>query len=88
MVEPNVARSPDGDLTLLNSGPYRPRPKVKPAPTGDTRQRLGALLGNDAAQGASQIHELEPPEAAELVVEQLEAWGYIEPIDLDGERRQ
>lgn len=59
-------------------GPYRPRAKVLPAPTGSTRQRVAELVATDAGEGGpSTVQELPPDEAAELVVDRLVEWGYL-----------
>lgn len=62
---------------VVDRGPYRPRPKVQPAPAGPTRSRLAALIGTDGAAGSAQVHELAPTDAARLVVDRLVEWGYL-----------
>lgn len=60
-------------------GPYRPRARVLPPPQGDARDRVLALTGALVARTPPQLLELEPPEAAAAIVEQLRAWGHLEP---------
>lgn len=75
-VEITAPATPPGP-EVVGRGPYRPRSKVKPAPTGATRERVAALLGAGQAT-ASERHELGPSEAARLVVERLIGWGYLD----------
>jgi electron transfer flavoprotein beta subunit len=64
--------------TVVGTGPYRPRSKVKPAPSGSTRDRVLDLLGvHDGSTGAER-HHTDPATAARLLVDRLVAWGYLE----------
>ncbi|MDH3678453.1 MAG: mycofactocin-associated electron transfer flavoprotein beta subunit [Acidimicrobiia bacterium] len=67
--------------TVVERGPYRPRPKVEPAPAGSTRSRVAALIGTDSSTGSAQVHELAPADAAQLVADQLVNWGYLAEAD-------
>jgi hypothetical protein len=61
---------------------------VKPAPVGSTQERIISLLSTDSGDaGAAVVHELSPEDAAQLVIERLVAWGYIEDAEaaIDGE---
>ncbi len=62
------------------SHPYRPRPRVLAAPTGDALERVRRLT--DAAGAAVASHgdavTLAPPEAAERILASLVLWGYLD----------
>ena len=63
-----------------SSHPYRPRPRVLAAPTGDALERVRRLT--DAAGAAVASHgdavTLDPPEAAERILASLVLWGYLD----------
>ncbi len=75
-----VSTRSDRGLTVVATGPYRPRAKVKPAPTGPTHERIASLTAaGTTTVGEATVRELDPSTAAEVVVERLVAWGYLEP---------
>jgi electron transfer flavoprotein beta subunit len=70
--------------TAIEAGPYRPRARVLPAPTGsDALTRIRSLLSSGAAVTHGDTVTLDPPEAAEQIVKALREWGYLSPV-LDG----
>jgi electron transfer flavoprotein beta subunit len=83
-----VLGPPVGDPPRIEVRPYRPRPRVARAPSGDALERVRDLLhigGADAAH-AERV-TLDPPAAAARIISQLAAWGYIdEPPGPDGTR--
>jgi len=60
--------------------PYRPRPRsIPPPPAGaDHRERIQSLAGTTETGGRAQEVRLDPPEAAEFIIEKLREWGYLE----------
>lgn len=67
-----------GSISVTATGPYRPRARVLPAPTGSTLDRIERLTGVGDDRPATQQLELTPPEAAEVVLERLRQWGYLD----------
>ncbi|MEO7556464.1 MAG: mycofactocin-associated electron transfer flavoprotein beta subunit [Acidimicrobiales bacterium] len=60
------------------TGPYRPRARVLPPPTGaDARERILALSGALVDREPPQLLVLEPAEAADRLLDQLRKWGYL-----------
>jgi electron transfer flavoprotein beta subunit len=65
---------------VVTSGPYRPRAKVKPPPSGSTHDRVVSLVASDAdGPPSTAVQELPASDAASLVVDRLVDWGYVEP---------
>jgi electron transfer flavoprotein beta subunit len=61
------------------TGPYRPRARVLPPPTGtDPRQRILSLTGALVRRDPPQRLVLDPAAAAERLLDQLQRWGYLE----------
>ncbi|MBO0731862.1 MAG: hypothetical protein J2P57_21565, partial [Acidimicrobiaceae bacterium] len=60
--------------------PFRPRTHVVPAPQGlDPHQRLLALTGALAAHDPpTVVGPLDPPEAADTIIEFLRSHGYLD----------
>jgi electron transfer flavoprotein beta subunit len=60
--------------------PFRPRPRVLPAPTGSSAlERIGTLTDTQSAQTSSgDPITLDPAAAADRILEALTAWGYLE----------
>ena len=59
--------------------PFRPRPRVLPAPAGtDALTRIRALTASDGAPAATQAVELSPADAATRILATLTAWGYLD----------
>jgi electron transfer flavoprotein beta subunit len=60
--------------------PYRPRARVLPGPAGATAlDRVRALTESSAATSHShEVVVLDPPEAADRILDALAAWGYRE----------
>lgn len=73
--------------------PFRPRPRVMPAPSGDDAlDRVRALTQASGTSGRSEMVVAEPAEAAARIVDALRTWGYLpsdlgEEEDLPGRRR-
>ena len=72
--------APARSRSTISSHPYRPRPRVLAAPTGDALERVRRLT--DAAGAAVASHgdavTLAPPEAAERILASLVQWGYLD----------
>jgi electron transfer flavoprotein beta subunit len=81
VIEVLTAHAPLGPSATLRSGvprPYRPRPRAVPAPAGGTLDRVRALAG--VATGGREGRRAvvtDPQDAARLVYEALERWGYL-----------
>lgn len=60
--------------------PGRPRSRVTPVPdsTVPTRERMLAITGMLSERARPQVLKLTPPEAADRILAQLRAWGYLE----------
>jgi electron transfer flavoprotein beta subunit len=60
--------------------PFRPRARVLPPPPADlsARERILALTGALVEREPPQLLVLEPDAAADRILEQLRAWGYVE----------
>ncbi|MEI7885758.1 MAG: mycofactocin-associated electron transfer flavoprotein beta subunit [Actinomycetes bacterium] len=59
--------------------PWRPRSRVLPPPVGeDALSRIVELTGAQTHSSASRTLVLDPEQAAEAVLTQLVAWGYLE----------
>lgn len=62
----------------LSIHPYRPRPRVLPAPRqADTLSRVRELTGDTAGHHGETV-VLEPADAARRIVDQLSDWGYLD----------
>jgi electron transfer flavoprotein beta subunit len=58
--------------------PYRPRARTLPPPADpDARRRILALTGALSDRTPPQLLHLDPEEAADRILDQLRAWGYI-----------
>lgn len=77
-----VLPHPAGAPPRIEVRPYRPRPRVLPAPSGDTLDRVRELLHID---GGDAVHAetvtLDPTAAAARIIAQLTAWGYLDRSD-------
>jgi electron transfer flavoprotein beta subunit len=74
-VRPGPAGPLDDDALVA---PFRPRPRVMPAPAGDDAlARVRSLVQPTAAAGRSETVVADPPEAAQRIVAALRAWGYL-----------
>lgn len=64
--------------TLVGQSPYRPRARSLPAPSPelDARQRILALTGAQTERDPPQLLALDPPAAADRILDQLRTWGY------------
>ena len=64
--------------------PWRPRARVVPAPEGDhALDRIVALTGALSDRTPPRTVELEPDAAAQAILDQLAAWGYLEAPVVD-----
>lgn len=72
-------------VSTVHSGPFRPRSQVLPAPEGATIDRIRELTGVGQEQPTAQQLELSPDAAADVVVEQLNTWGYLGDDCVDAE---
>jgi electron transfer flavoprotein beta subunit len=60
-------------------GPYRPRARILPPPTGaDALERVRAITAAGAASSHGETVALDPPEAAARIVQALREWGYLD----------
>lgn len=64
-------------VTEVGRGPYRPRARVLPPPSGDTRQRVLTLTAALIEHDPPQLVELEPEAAAAAILDQLRLWGQL-----------
>lgn len=70
-------RSDDQHADLIR--PYRPRPRVVPAPAGAAAlDRIRALTDATTAVAHGETVTLDPPAAADRIVEALVEWGYLD----------
>jgi len=77
VIDEAVATSPRSPR-VLSTGPWRPRARVLPPPVGDAaRDRIVHLTGALVDRTPPRRVELEAPAAAEAILEQLRAWGYL-----------
>jgi electron transfer flavoprotein beta subunit len=61
----------------VRTTPFRPRPRVLPAPGGATaRERILALTGALVDRDPPRVVRLDPAAAADELLAQLQAWGY------------
>ncbi len=68
-----------GHQSRVRVGPFRPRARALAPPAGaDARSRVLELTGAASTRSASRTVALDPPHAAEAILEQLRAWGYID----------
>lgn len=78
----DVEVSPGGGVTHADpprQRPWRPRARVVPAPQGDTAlDRIVALTGALVDRTPPRTVELPPDEAAEVILDQLVVWGYVD----------
>lgn len=66
---------------IIGSGPYRPRPNVKPGPAGTTRERLLTLSGSEAGEMSARVFDGDADQAAAIAHAQLIEWGYLDRAD-------
>ncbi|MHB8467861.1 MAG: adenine nucleotide alpha hydrolase family protein, partial [Acidimicrobiales bacterium] len=63
----------------VRTSAFRPRARVLPPPAGATAlERVLSLTGALTDRTPPQRLVLDPPDAADRIVEQLRAWGYVE----------
>jgi electron transfer flavoprotein beta subunit len=79
-VDAGAAGSTRARVRLTRRAPYRPRAKTLPAPSPDldVRDRILALTGALVERTPPRTVHVDAAEAADLVLEQLRAWGEIE----------
>ena len=65
-------------VRLVRRRPFRPRTRVVAGPGGDHRDRILALTGALSERTPPRTVEADPDDAAEVLLEQLRAWGYLE----------
>ena len=63
--------------------PFRPRPRVLPAPAADLspRERILALTGALVDRDPPRLVRLNATQAADELLEQLRAWGYLDAFE-------
>jgi electron transfer flavoprotein beta subunit len=82
--EIRVSPGPAAAEDMAQITAYRPRARQLPAPAGGTLARVRDILDIGAAeQTHAETVTLEPSDAAALVIEQLDEWGYLgeQPTD-------
>ncbi len=57
--------------------PYRPRARMLPPPSGGTLARVRDILDIGAAPAHGDAVTLDPPEAAQRIIDQLREWRYL-----------
>lgn len=77
-VVPTPGRA-DDRVRVTRHAPYRPRPRVLPAPGAglDARERILAITGAAGVESRARIVTADTDEAADLVLDQLREWGYL-----------
>ncbi|MEX0766882.1 MAG: mycofactocin-associated electron transfer flavoprotein beta subunit [Microthrixaceae bacterium] len=61
--------------------PWRPRPRVLAPPAGDDAlTRILALTGAQGSSTSARTVHVDPEQAAEVVLEQLATWGYLDHV--------
>lgn len=72
-------RADDQHADLIR--PYRPRPRIVPAPAGATAlDRIRALTDAGTAVAHGETVTLDPPAAADRIIAQLADWGYLDRL--------
>jgi electron transfer flavoprotein beta subunit len=71
------AEAPQTDVPA-HRRPFRPRAKQRPPPKGSPLDRITSLFGLDRPVVARQQIELPAEAAADRIIQQLEAWAYID----------
>jgi electron transfer flavoprotein beta subunit len=67
-------------VSPVGEGPFRPRTRVVPAPPGTAPlQRIRALLGSPGVHRAARTLQLEPDQAAAVLLDALAEWGELPP---------
>lgn len=69
----------DDRVRVTRHAPYRPRPRVLPAPGAglDARERILAITGAAGVESRARTITADTAEAADLVLDQLREWGYL-----------
>jgi electron transfer flavoprotein beta subunit len=63
---------------VLRTGPYRPRPRTLPPPSGSSpRDRLLALTGSESERTPPRVVRATPEEAADELIRYLKDQGYL-----------
>jgi electron transfer flavoprotein beta subunit len=77
VVRPATAAGAAPHAPPVRTGPYRPRPRALPPPEPglSARERVLALTGALVARTPPRTVTLDPEAAADLLLEQLRAWG-------------
>jgi electron transfer flavoprotein beta subunit len=74
-----VVPGPTGPVEAsADVGPYRPRPRQRPAPSGDPLHRIQELTSTSGAPPVhAEVVTLEPAAAAGRILAALGEWGYL-----------
>jgi len=76
VLESTVDDNSGSESSILR--PYRPRARTIPAPSGVTPlDRIRSVTEASSPKGSSEPITLEPRDAAEMILQRLQAWGYI-----------
>ncbi len=72
-----TALAASGDSPVVR--PYRPRARTVPPPAGATPlDRIRAVTESSTPKGSGEPVELDPGHAAQLILDRLREWGYVE----------
>jgi electron transfer flavoprotein beta subunit len=75
----DVVPGPAGPVEEVHTvRPYRPRPRERPAPTGDPLGRIRELTATGSEPSAhAEVVTLDPAAAADRILAALRDWGYL-----------
>lgn len=73
-----VERGPHGRLPEAEIHPFRPRPRVLPAPDGGSLSRVRQILDVGGGDVHAELLTLDPQAAASKIIDQLHDWGYLD----------
>jgi electron transfer flavoprotein beta subunit len=75
----DVVPGPAGPVEEVHTvRPYRPRPRERPAPTGDPLVRIRDLTATGSEPSShAEVVTLDPPAAADRILAALRDWGYL-----------
>ncbi|MGI9645737.1 MAG: mycofactocin-associated electron transfer flavoprotein beta subunit [Ilumatobacteraceae bacterium] len=73
-----TVKGPHGRLPEAEIHPYRPRARVLAAPDGGSLDRVRQILDIGGGDLHAELVTLDPPAAAERIIEQLRDWGYLD----------
>jgi electron transfer flavoprotein beta subunit len=73
----DVQPGPPGPLERADAvRPFRPRPRQRPSPSGDSLNRVRALTATTGGPRHTELVTLDPPAAADRILRAMREWGY------------